>query len=226
MVSAVQDYSVQGRRLINKDPISALTHFLGALAAIAGTIYLATQVDGTKRVVFVIYGVSMVALFSASSIYHFFDLGEGNKLLRKFDHMAIFLLIGGTYVPPLVHTLTGTWRIAMLALIGGLALAGVIFKLWWTACPRWLTAGIYLGMGWVILIPAHLVFPALSSASFTWLLAGGVTYSVGAIIYAIKRPNPIPGFFGFHEIWHLFVLAAAAFHFVFMLTLIHQPIPA
>ena len=119
---------------LGKEPLNALTHFVGFLAAIVGlvTFVLLSKNDGPKVAGMAIYGGSLVALFLASSTYHFFDLGErGNRWLRRLDHTAIFLLIAGTYIPPLIHTLDGAWRVAMISVVGGLAVIGTLFKLVW-----------------------------------------------------------------------------------------------
>ncbi len=214
------------RRL--KDPVAAGTHFVGLLAAVAGLFVLleGCEADTLKTWGLGIYGSSLVGLFLASTIYHALDLGDrGNQLLRKLDHAGIFLLIAGCYVPAIVHFLDGSWRVGMLWAVGSVALAGILFKLLWIDCPRWLSAGLYVAMGWMLLIPGDRFFDAMPDAMFTWLLAGAVLYLVGAVVYVLKRPDPWPGVFGFHEIWHIFVLAAAAVHYVFFYDLIGLPIP-
>ena len=211
-----------------KDPWSALTHFAGFLAALVGLFVLVVlSVDQpVKQAGMAVYGGSLALLFGASTAYHFFDLGAaGNRWLRRFDHAAIFLLIAGTYVPLLLHLLDGAWRVAMLATMGALALSGVLLKLVWLESPRWLTVGTYLAMGWVVVIPAHRIFPLLTATQLGLLVAGGVVYTVGAAVYGQKRPNPWPGVFGHHEVWHLFVLGGAALHFAFTASLLGNPIP-
>ncbi|MBU0552189.1 hemolysin III family protein [Myxococcota bacterium] len=209
-----------------KDPFSALSHFIGFLGAIAGltALLLLSPPEWPKRLGFGIYGLSLMAVFGASATYHFFDLGEaGNRRLRRLDHAAIFLLISGTYTPTLIHSLDGAWRISMLAVMGGLALTGVVVKLLYIGGPRWLTAGLYLAMGWMILVPGGRLTGPMSAWTFGWVLAGGLLYSLGAVIYALKRPDPWPGRFGFHEIWHLFVLAAGVAHYIFVYSLLDAP---
>jgi len=213
---------------IFKDPASAWTHFLGFLAAAVAAIVLVwlASSDGPKAVAMSIYGATLVTLFLASSLYHFFDLGErGNRWLRRLDHAAIFLLIAGTYVPPLLHLLDGPWRIIFLALVGSVAAAGVVLKLLWIDAPGWLGMSLYLGLSWVVLIPAPKILPQLSGAALAWLVGGGIAYSVGAFVYARQWPDPWPGRFGHHEVWHLFVLVGAASHYAFMWTLLDLPYP-
>ena len=131
--------------------------------------------------------------------------------------MMIFVLIAGTYTPVCLLALEGVWREGLLALIWGLALCGVLLKLLWMGALRWLSVMLYLGMGWVAVVAAPAIFQAIPAGGVAWILAGGLVYSVGALIYALKRPNPIPGVFGFHELWHLFVIAGSACHFWVML---------
>lgn len=219
---------IEIRFRIFKDPASAWTHFLGFLAAgvaAAVLVWLASS-DGPKAVAMAIYGGTLVTLFLASSLYHFFDLGEhGNRWLRRLDHAAIFLLIAGTYVPPLLHLLDGAWRVTFLALVGAIAAAGVVVKLLWIDGPGWLGMSLYLGLGWVVLIPAPLILPQLSGGALAWLVGGGLAYTVGAMVYAREWPDPWPGRFGHHEIWHVFVLAGATAHYAFTWTLLDLPYP-
>lgn len=201
-----------------RQPMSALTHFVGLLVAIVGLVVLValSHHDGPKVAGMAVYGGSLVAVFLASSLYHFLDLGtRGNRWLRRLDHSAIFLLIAGTYMPALIHLLDGPWRTTMIAVVGGLALLGVALKMTWISCPNWLSATIYLILGWVILIPSPLIFPQLAGPELLWLGLGGVAYSLGAVIWLKRWPDPWPSFFGFHEIWHLFVLLGAGSHFIF-----------
>ena len=209
----------------NKDPWSAYTHFAGFVAALVGFIILVafTRHDPTRLVTMGCYGLSLMLLFLASASYHFFDLGlKGNQWLRRLDHSAIFLLIAGTYTPMLVYMLDGPWRVAMLGLVWGLTVVGVSFKLIFYNAAKKAGALMYVILGWLILIPAYKIFPNLSAASLSWLISGGVTYTVGAVVYASKWPNPWPEKFGFHEIWHLFVLAAALMHYFFTFSLMQQ----
>ena len=211
---------------IFKDPVSAWTHFIGFWASVAVAsvlVGLAAQ-DAVKATTMAIYGSTLAGLFLASSVYHFFDLGErGNRWLRRLDHAAIFLLIAGTYVPILVHLLDGTWRVVLLAAVGGIAVAGVILKLLWIDCPGWLGMSLYLGLGWMAVIPAHRILPQLSAGALAWLIGGGLAYTLGAFVFAKEWPDPWPDRFGHHEIWHLFVLAGAGAHCAFVYSLLERP---
>jgi hemolysin III len=216
------------RLRIFKDPASATTHFVGFLAALVAAALLVrfAAPDPPRVVAMAIYGAALVTLFGASSFYHFFDVGErGNRWLRRFDHAAIFLLIAGTAVPPLLLLLDGAPRTAFLAAVAVLAVAGVVFKLAWIDCPGWLSVALYLAMGWLALVPARWIVPQLSGGSLAWLAAGGAAYTLGALVYARRWPDPWPDRFGHHEVWHCFVLAGAAAHYAFTWTLLDVPLP-
>jgi hemolysin III len=211
---------------IFKDPASSWSHFIGLWLALAATAALIWRVadDGPKAIGMAVYGASLIMLFLASSLYHWFDLGvRGNRWLRRVDHAAIFLLIAGTIVPPLVLLLDGTWRTVMLSLVLGLALAGAIFKVIWIDSPKWIGLTLYFGLSAVVLIPAHKILPQLSGGALAWLLTGGLAYALGAFVYARAWPDPWPDHFGYHDIWHLFVLAGAAAHYAFIFTLVDLP---
>ena len=211
-----------------KDPWSAVTHFAGFLAAVVGLVVLLAMSAGdpAKLVGIGIYGSSLALLFAASSAFHFLDVGpRGNRWLRRLDHAAIFLLIAGSYVPPLLHLLEGAWRVGMLVAIGVLALLGVVLKLVWLESPTWLSLGAYLGMGWIVVVPAHLILPQLSWPQLGLLVSGGLVYTAGAVVYSTERPDPWPGVFGHHEVWHLFVLCGAALHWGFMASLLGVAVP-
>jgi hemolysin III len=220
--------AIEVRFRIFKDPISSWTHFLGFWAAIVAAVILVWSAahDGAKATSMAIYGGTLVTLFLASSLYHWLDIGErGNRWLKRLDHSAIFLLIAGTYVPPLLHLLDGTWRIAILSLVVGFAAAGAILKLVWIDSPGWLGMIMYFGLSFVVVIPAHIILPQLSGGALAWLVGGGVAYTLGALVYARGWPDPWPGRFGHHEIWHLFVLAGASAHYAFTYTFVDRPFP-
>ena len=209
-----------------KDPISSTTHFVAFLVAIIAALVLLDRVshDGPKAAGMAVYAFSLVLLFLASSLYHWFDLGErGNLWLRRADHAAIFLLIAGTAVPAIFHLLDGVWRVALLSLVLGCGVAGAVLKVAWIECPRWLGLTLYFGLGAVTLAPAHLILSEFSAGALAWLFGGVAAYSVGALVYARNWPDPWPGRFGFHEIWHLFVIAGAGAHYAFQHTLVDFP---
>jgi hemolysin III len=201
-----------------REPINGITHAAGGLLAALGLgVLLATAANSGRLdqlVAFGVFGLSLIALYAASALYHLLPLSpSGVARLRTLDHMAIFVLIAGTYTPFCLLALDGAWRWGLLALIWGLALCGVLLKLLWMDASRWLSVVLYLGMGWVAVIAAPALLRAVPPDGITWILAGGLVYSAGALIYGLKRPNLLLGIFGFHEVWHLFVIAGSACHF-------------
>jgi hemolysin III len=203
-----------------KEPISGLTHLATAAAALAGLVALVwlSPPFAAARMALLVYGASLVLMFAASSAYHLIKTTPSRELmLRKLDHTAIYLLIAGTYTPVCELVLEGAWRWGLLLAIWLLAALGISAKLVYIRAPRWLTVGLYLGMGWLGVIGFGPLIEALPSAAIGWLVAGGLLYTFGAMIYATRRLDLFPGVFGFHEIWHLFVTAASAAHYVFVL---------
>jgi hemolysin III len=201
-----------------REPINGFTHLAGGLLASIGLIVLlATAVRAGRAdqlVAFGIFGSSLIALYTASALYHLLPLSPtGVANLRRVDHMSIFVLIAGTYTPFCLLALDGAWRVGLLGLIWGLALCGILLKLLWMDAPRWLSVALYLGMGWVAVVAAPALFRAVPIGGMAWVLAGALVYSAGALIYGLRRPNLVPGVFGFHELWHLFVIAGSACHF-------------
>ncbi len=210
-----------------KDPISASTHFGGALAALVGTValVLAAAPDGWLRATgMLIYGISLTGLLGASAVYHFFDVGEtGNQVLRRIDHAGIYALIGGSYVPPVLHLLEGSWRIGMLATVGVIAVLGMVLKLLWADWPEWLSVSLYLGFAYMAFLPLGEALPRMGDAAIAWAAAGGLAYTVGAAVYYFERPDPWPQVFGHHELWHVFVLLGAGCHYGLMWCLLDVP---
>lgn len=204
-----------------RDPISALTHFIALIAAIIGAFPLLLQAKhlgaGTAaRVSLGIFMGSMVLLYAASTAYHSFDLSEkGNKRLKKLDHTMIFFLIAGSYTPVCIVKL-GAAGLRLLALVWSLAVVGGLFKLCWVTCPKWVSSVIYIAMGWSCLTAMPQILTALSFGGFFTLLLGGIFYTVGGVIYALKPKRLAGKLFGIHEIFHLFVMAGSLCHYVFM----------
>jgi hemolysin III len=201
-----------------REPINGLTHLAGGLLAVVGLVVLLATAASAGRldqlVAFGVFGLSLITLYTASTLYHLLPLSPtGVARLRKLDHVAIFVLIAGTYTPFCLLALDGGWKWGLLCLIWGLALCGVLLKLQWMDAPRWLSVLLYLGMGWVAVIATPALLQAVPAGGIAWVVAGGLVYSAGALVYGLKRPNPLPGIFGFHEVWHLFVIAGSACHF-------------
>ena len=201
-----------------REPVNGFTHLVGGLISSVGLIVLLAMAASAGRadqlVAFGVFGFSLIALYTASALYHLLPLSPaGVARLRRLDHMSIFVLIAGTYTPFCLLALDGSWRVGLLGLIWGLALSGILLKLLWMDAPRWLSVALYLGMGWIALVAAPVLFRAVPAGGMAWVLVGALVYSAGALIYGLKRPNPIPGVFGFHELWHLFVMAGSGCHF-------------
>ncbi len=216
------------RSWIFKDPMSATTHFAGFWLALGASALLVLRAlgDAPRTTGMAIYGASLVGLFLASSFYHFWDLGpRGNRWLRRLDHSAIFFLIAGTAVPILFLVQSGSGRLVALALVLGLAATGALLKIFWIDCPDWLGMCLYLGLSCVVVVSGRLILPQLSGGALAWLVGGGLAYLLGAVIYARKWPDPWPGHFGHHEIWHVFVLLGAGSHFAFTYSLVGRSFP-
>jgi hemolysin III len=200
-----------------REPVNSLTHWAGAALALAGLIALLIVGWGpsAKVISLVIYGISLIFLFSASATYHMVRVKDKTlEIFRKIDHFAIYFLIAGTYTPFCINAFTGFWKWGMLITIWSLALIGIGVKVFIIRVPRWLNAGIYLAMGWLCVGASGQLLAALPAWVLTWLIIGGVIYTLGAIVYITKLFNFKPGVFGFHEVWHIFVLLAAAAHYV------------
>jgi len=207
-----------------RQPVSGLTHLAGALSAVVGQAVLLINSGGDLRekLALVVYSVSLFLLFSASSVYHLVNSTPRVTLvLRKLDHSAIYLLIAGSYTPFCLIAFDGFWRWGLLAIIWSLAAIGIGVKVFWIQAPRWLTAGVYVAMGWLIVFAYQQLLNHLTPVTIIWLIAGGVIYTLGAVVYATKRLDFKPGVFGFHEVWHIFVLLGAAAHFVAVYSLVN-----
>jgi hemolysin III len=203
-----------------REPINSLTHWGGAILASIGLAVLLIIGWGTpaKIISLVVYGLSLIFLFSASATYHMVRVKDNTlQVFRKIDHAAIYFLIAGTYTPFCVNAFSGFWKWGLLSIIWSLALIGIIVKVFYIRAPRWLNAGIYLVMGWLCIAAIGQMLAVLPVWVLSWLIAGGVIYTLGAVVYITKVFNFIPGVFGFHEVWHIFVVLAAAAHFVAVL---------
>ena len=206
-----------------KDPGSAITHFIGMLMAIFAAFPLLIKAAHEPSRIYLIslaiYAVSLIFLYAASTAYHTFDLSERvNTILKKIDHMMIFVLIAGSYTPICLIVLKGPVGYFLFALVWAIALIGIIVKICWITCPKWFSSVLYISMGWVCVLAFTQIVNSLSPAAFGWLLAGGIIYTVGGIIYALKVPlfDAKHKNFGSHEIFHLFVMAGSACHFILM----------
>ena len=206
-----------------KEPGSALTHFIAMiLAGIAAVPLLLKALRSSGRfcmAALAVFIVSMILLYAASTIYHTFDISEHvNRILRKIDHMMIFILIAGTYTPVCLIVLGNPVGYRLLATVWTIAVAGILIKAFWINCPKWFSSCLYIAMGWVCLSAIRNILESLTHGAFLWLLAGGIIYTVGGIIYALKLPlfNSRHKYFGSHEIFHLFVMGGSFCHYVMM----------
>ena len=204
-----------------KDPASGLSHLAGAVLSVLGLVALLrvgiANHDTWQIVSFAIFGGSLILLYSASATYHLLSVSvRAEVVLRKLDHIMIFVLIAGTYTPVCLIALRGPAGYAMLAVVWSLAVAGVFFKVFCLNAPRWAYTGVYLLMGWMSLFIIVPLARAVGLRTLLWLLIGGVFYSLGAVIYGLKKPNLIPRWLGFHEIFHLFIILGSLSHFYFV----------
>ena len=206
-----------------KDPGSAITHGIALILAVVGTLPLllkaAREPDHLHVVAMAVFMLSMILLYLASTVYHTFDVnGKVNRRLKKFDHMMISVLIAGSYTPICLIALHGRTGIVLCALVWAAAIGGILVKAFWINCPKWFSSVLYIAMGWLCIVAIAPIIHSLSKTSFGWLLAGGIIYTVGGVIYALK----IPWFenhwknFGLHEIFHLFVMGGSLCHMILM----------
>ena len=210
-----------------KDPGSAITHFIGMLMAMFAATPLIIkslhEPDYIHVISLTVFIVSMILLYAASTIYHTLNLSERtNRILRKLDHSMIFVLIAGSYTPICLLVLERRTGLIMLALVWGIAITGIIIKGFWVFCPKWVSSVLYISMGWICVLAFSQILNNLTRAEFGWLLAGGIIYTIGGVIYALKLPifNTKHKNFGSHEIFHLFVMGGSACHFVVMYSLL------
>ena len=206
-----------------KDPGSAITHFIGMLMAVLAGVPLLMKAahEPTEIYLFsaIVYLVSMILLYAASTMYHTFDISEKvNRRLKKFDHMMISVLIAGTYTPICLLVLDKPMGYFLLATVWSFAILGIVIKAFWIHCPKWFSSILYIAMGWTCVLAFTQILNALSPTGFAWLLAGGIIYTIGGVIYALKLPifNLKHKHFGAHEIFHLFVMGGSICHFVVM----------
>lgn len=206
-----------------REPGSAITHFIAMMMAVFATVPLLVkagiQSGWENFLAMAIFMGSMILLYGASATYHSVDLtGRRLRVFRKLDHMMIFVLIAGSYTPVCLIVLGGKLGYTLLALVWGIAAIGMLVKACWITCPKWFSSVIYIAMGWVCVLVFGPLLKTLSAPAFLWLLAGGIIYTVGGVIYALKLPifNAKHKFFGSHEVFHLFVMGGSICHFIFM----------
>ena len=206
-----------------KDPGSAITHGIAMVLAIVGALPLilkAAREPGWLHIIgMTVFMLSMILLYMASTLYHTFDVNQKvNRRLKKFDHMMISVLIAGSYTPVCLIVLNGKVGTTLCILVWAVAIAGILIKAFWINCPKWVSSVLYIGMGWMCVMAFKPLFEALSRPAFGWLLAGGIIYTIGGVIYSLKLPafNARHKKFGTHEIFHLFVMGGSICHFIVM----------
>ncbi|HEY7802711.1 MAG TPA: hemolysin III family protein [Dehalococcoidia bacterium] len=190
-------------------------HLAAALLAPFGLALLLLLAHSPRAYVgAAIFGASLMACFTVSATYHMLPWSDlGRNIMKRFDHAMIFALIAGTYTPFCLLVLNNGWGIPILAVVWSLAGVGMIVKLAWPSAPRWLSVGAYLAVGWLAVVASVPIVSDLALAPLLLLIAGGLMYSVGALIYAMRRPDPFPRVFGYHEVFHVLVVGAGGIHF-------------
>lgn len=206
-----------------REPGSAITHFIAMMLAVFAAVPLLVKAglsSGDQNfIAMLIFISSMILLYGASATYHTVNVtGKRLHIFKKIDHMMIFVLIAGSYTPVCLIVLGGELGLQLLAVVWSIALAGIVIKACWVTCPKWFSSMIYIAMGWVCVFVFGQLWSTLPTAAFLWLLAGGIIYTIGGVIYALKLPifNARHKGFGSHEIFHLFVMGGSICHFIFM----------
>jgi hemolysin III len=203
-----------------KEPVNTWTHFITFLASIIGLVFLIilSHSNSSKLITMTVYGVSVIVLFGTSTVYHWVKTTpEKERLLRKLDHISIFLLIAGSYTPVFYYGLEGTWKWAMLSAIWILSLTGIVLKVFFIDVHRSVSTAFYISLGWMALIPLFKLVQSFPIEAIILMFLGGVAYTIGGVIYGTKIFNFFPNKFGFHEIFHLFVSVGSVLHFIMIL---------
>lgn len=203
-----------------QESFNCYSHLAGIIAAVAGIVYLiyAVRASAAHVAVALVYGFSIILLFSASTTYHALKQTEDEiSIWRKLDHIAIFFMIAGTYTPVCYVYLSGGWKWSIILIQWGLVIAGLFLKFFYLKAPRYFSTLIYLFMGWMGILPIKILLTTMPPVAVFYLFAGGLSFTAGAILYAIKKPVFRSGF-GFHEIFHLFILLGGTFHYLLVYT--------
>lgn len=200
-------------------PWSAITHGVGIFLALVGTFFLLRKTiplhSAGLNIGYVIFCLTMIMLYTASTLYHSVNTSvRGRIALRKFDHIAVNFLIAGTYIPLCLTILAGTLGTVLLAVIWSLAILACLISFFWIHSPRWVSAGIYLGLGWVSVVSLPFIYQSAGWKPILWLLSGGILYTIGGICYALKWPGRNNPKFGCHEIFHVFIVLGTVMHYL------------
>ena len=206
------------RKIKLREPVSSLTHMLGIFLGIWGTILLLISASHYNNKVisisYLVFGITLILLYTFSALYHGINVSpDVVRIFRKIDHMMIFIFIAGSYTPIFLISLNSPLGNYLLILIWLIAILGILFKVFWFNAPRWLYTLLYIGMGWIAIFTINPLKEVLPNKALFYLFAGGITYTIGAVIYATKWPNFKNKYFGFHEVFHIFILGGSLFHF-------------
>lgn len=204
-----------------KELTSAFTHLGGAVLGLIGTVFflIGDKIsNAATAAAFLIFGISMILLYSTSTAYHLIDKSKqkAKLIMRKLDHIMIFVFVAGSYTPICLLVLNHDVGYKMLTLVWSITIIGAIIKLFWITAPNWVSSLLYIGMGWLAVLVLSPLVNTMATGGIVWLLAGGLFYTVGGFIYGIKRPNISKKYFGFHELFHIFVLAGSLCHYMMM----------
>jgi hemolysin III len=199
---------------LERPALRGVLHLIAAGLAVAGTVLLLLVADSPSGYVGgAIFASSLMLLYGTSATYHQIRWQPNwRRTVKRLDHAMIFVLIAGTYTPFCLDV-SLAWGIPLLSVVWGLAGAGVLLKLVWPDGPRWLSVGLYVGLGWVALVAASEVIDQYLGSPLALLILGGALYTVGGVVYALGRPNPWPRVFGYHEVFHAFVVGGSAVHY-------------
>ncbi len=207
-----------------REPVSGFTHLFGAIISLVGLVLLIAKklmmpsYSPLGLLSVIVFGLSLIFLYTSSTVYHLICSKEKVILfLRKLDHSMIFVLIAGTYTPICLIALEGLWRWALFIIIWSCALIGIIIKLTWFSAPRWLSTFFYIAMGWIAIFAISPLSKVLPKGAIVLLISGGVVYTIGGLIYALKWPKLNLKYWGFHEIFHLFVLGGSFLHYILVI---------
>lgn len=203
-----------------REPINSLTHWIGAILSLFALIAMivkgvVTNSSVVSIVSVIIFGISLILLYSVSATYH--GVITSDKIifrLRKLDHSMIFILIAGSYAPFSLIALGGSRGTVFFSVIASIAIAGILFRMLWFNCPRWFQTSLYIGLGWAAIFMIKPLSQVLSPVSLFLLILGGVFYTIGGVIYALKPKKLQIGKFGFHEIFHIFIILGSLCHFI------------
>lgn len=203
-----------------REPFNGLSHLFGAILSLLGLTAMLVKVtingDSFLTIIaIIIFGVSMILLYSSSATYHMVIAKDSIiQFLRRLDHSMIYLLIAGTYAPFCLITLKGTTGYILFIIVSIIAICGILFKMVWFNCPRWISTALYIGMGWIIVFLASPLTERIGTQGIFYLIIGGVFYTIGGIIYGLKPKIAFIKKLGFHEIFHIFILLGTLFHFI------------